>query len=416
LIDPPAAAYHGVSRPRVSIIPIERIVMNLRTLSARLLAALSLLTATFLLPAAAGAAEEMLVYAGTYTGGKSEGIYIFRLDQKSGAMEPRGVAKGVSNPSFLALAPSGRFIYAACEVAEFAGEKSGAIAAFAIDEKTGALALINQQPSGGGGPCHLVVDRAGRNVLVANYGGGSVSVLRIEEDGRLGRASAFVQHEGSSVNPQRQARPHAHSINLDAANRFAFAADLGLDKVLIYRFAAERGTLEAAEQPFAALAPGSGPRHFAFHPAGRHAYVINEMASTVTAFTYDAPRGALAELQTLSTLPEGFSGRNSTAEVQVAPSGKFLYGSNRGHDSIAVFAIDLEKGTLAPVEHKPTGGKTPRNFGIDPTGTFLLAANQGSDSIVVFRIDGATGRLEATGEAASVPTPVCVKFLERRGG
>jgi 6-phosphogluconolactonase len=256
------------------------------------------------------------------------------------------------------------------------------------------------------------VDRTGKYVLLANYGGGSVSVLPIQEDGSLGKATAFIQHSGRGSDPQRQEGPHAHSINLDAANRFAVAADLGLDKLFLYRFDAAKGILTPNDPPFASLRPKSGPRHFAFHPKGTFAYVINELSSTVTVFSYDAERGVLKELQTVTTLPKGFSGENSTAEVQVHPSGKFLYGSNRGHDSIAVFKIDGEKGILQLIEIQSTHGKEPRNFGIDPSGSFLLAANQNSSSVVVFRIDAKTGRLSATGNSVEVNSPVCVKFVE----
>ena len=363
------------------------------------------------LTAAPSPEGDVLVYVGTYTGGKSRGIYILRMDSRTGALTPAGVTGDIANPSFLAIHPGGRFLYSVNEIRDFAGKRSGAVSAFSIEPKTGNLTLLNQQPSGGGGPCHLVVDHTGQNVLVANYGGGSVSVLRILGDGRLGDATAFVQHKGSSVDPRRQERPHAHSINLDARNQYAFAADLGLDKVLIYRFNAGRGTLAPNKEPSASVEHGAGPRHFAFHPKGLYAYVINELHSTVTAFAYDGSRGILRKMQTISTLPTGFKGRSFTAEVQVAPSGRFLYGSNRGHDSIAVFAIDQEMGTLTPVEHESTRGKTPRNFGIDPTGTFLLAANQNSDTIVVFRMDAKTGKLEPTGHVADVPKPVCVKFL-----
>jgi 6-phosphogluconolactonase len=248
-------------------------------------------------------------------------------------------------------------------------------------------------------------------VLVANYSGGSVSVLPIREDGTLGAATAFVQHEGSGADQRRQQGPHAHSINLDAANRFAFVADLGLDKIMIYRFDPAAGTLAANDPAWATLAPGSGPRHFAFHPSGKFAYVINEMKSTLTAFRYEAARGALDELQTVSTLPAGPVEGNTTAEVQVHPTGKFVYGSNRGHDSIAVFAVDAASGRLKLVQNESTQGKTPRNFGIDPTGHFLLACNQGSNSIVGFRIDQQTGELTPTGQKLEVPSPVCVKFM-----
>ncbi|HVN81577.1 MAG TPA: lactonase family protein [Terriglobia bacterium] len=353
-----------------------------------------------------------LVYIGTYTGLGSQGIYAYRLYASSGALTPIGLAAETPNPSFLAVHPGRRFLYAVNEVDHFDGRKSGAVTAFEIDAATGKLSLLNQQASGGRGPCYLSVDRTGKYVLLANYGGGSVSVLPIETNGSLGKATAFIQHSGKGSDPQRQEGPHAHSINLDAANRFAVAADLGLDKLLVYRFDATKGTLSPNDPPYTSLRPKSGPRHFAFHPQGKFAYVINEMASTITAFSYDAEHGVLKELQTVTTLPNGFSGENSTAEVQVHPSGKFLYGSNRGHDSIAVFKINGEKGTLQLIEIQPTRGKEPRNFGIDPSGSFLLAANQNSGNIVVFRIDSKTGRLSATGNSVDVNSPVCVKFVE----
>jgi 6-phosphogluconolactonase len=355
-------------------------------------------------------ASRMWVFFGTYTGGKSEGIYRATLDPATGALSQPELAAKVENPSFLAVHPSGKFLYAAGELSNFEGKPGGAVSAFALDSKTGGLTLLNQQSSRGAGPCHLVVDRTGGNVLVANYGGGSVAVLPIDKDGRLRPASSFVQHKGSSVNPKRQEAPHAHSINVDPAGAFAVVADLGLDKVLVYRFDAAAGTLTANDPPHAAVSPGAGPRHFAFHPSGRFAYVINEMNSTVTAFAYDAKKGTLSEIDTKSTLPGPQQG-NSTAEVQVHPSGKFLYGSNRGHNSLAIFRIDEKTGALTATGHQPTGGRTPRNFGIDPTGKFVLAANQGSDSVVVFRVDQETGKLEETGQSIKVPTPVCVKFL-----
>ncbi|MCI0420866.1 MAG: lactonase family protein, partial [Acidobacteria bacterium] len=316
----------------------------------------------------------ILVYFGTYTGPKSKGIYLSRLDLASGKLSAPTLAGETEQPSFLALHPSQRFLYAVNETG------TGQVSAFAI-AADGKLTLLNRQASGGAAPCHLVIDRAGKHLLLANYGGGSVAALPIATDGRLGEATAFIQHSGSSANPQRQKGPHAHSINLDKANRFAVAADLGLDKLLVYRFDAAKGTLAANDPPSASVKPGSGPRHFAFHPGGRYAYVINELASTVTAFQYDAGKGVLKELQTLSTLPKDFTGSNSTAEVQVHPSGRFLYGSNRGHDSIAVFAI-AANGTLRHIENESTGGSTPRNFGISPDGQYLLAANQKSDSVV----------------------------------
>lgn len=362
--------------------------------------------------AATKSPEKMWVYVGTYTGAKSKGIYLFELNTATGALTPSGVAAEIPSPSFLALAPNKRFLYAANEVPNFAGKSSGAVSAFAIDAATGKLTALNQQGSGGPGPCHLVVDASGKNVLVANYSGGSVAVLPVESDGRLRPASSFIQHTGSSVNPDRQKEPHAHSINVDKANRFAVAADLGLDKLFVYQFDYQAGTLKPNDPPFTAIAPGSGPRHFAFHPSAPAAYVINEIQMTVTALAYDAAKGTLKELQTISTWPADATRKGgSTAEVQVHPSGKFLYGSNRGNHSIAVFAIDPVRYTLTLVEHQSTKGRTPRNFGIDPTGQFLLAANQDTDNITVFRIDQKTGKLFQAGAPVDAPMPVCIKFL-----
>ncbi len=356
---------------------------------------------------------EYLVYFGTYTGQKSKGIYAYRFDGATGRLTPLGLVAETTNPSFLAVHPNRRFLYAVSEIANYEGQKSGAVSAFALDPRTGKLTFLNQVSSRGADPCYLVVDKTGKHVLVANYSGGSVAAFPVRADGRLGEASALVQHAGGSVNPERQQGPHAHSINLSPDNRFAIAADLGLDQLLVYRFDPTKGSLAADSPAFAKVNPGAGPRHFAFHPSGRFAYVINEMQSTVSAFAYDAAGGVLPALQTISTLPKDFAGKNDTAEVQVHPTGRFLYGSNRGHDSIAVFAIDAEKGTLTPVEYVATRGKTPRNFGIDPTGSFLFAANQDSDNIVVFRINPDSGRLTPTGQVVEVPSPVCVKFVVR---
>ena len=360
---------------------------------------------------------DMFVYFGTYTGEKSRGVYVSRLNLASGALTPPELAAETQNPSFLAVHPRRSFLYSVNEVRTFQDQPGGSVSGFAIDRKAGKLTALNQQSSRGNGPAYLVVDRGGRNVLVANYGGGSVAVLPIGADGMLKPATAFVQHEGSSVHPRRQTRPHAHSINVDPSGRFAYAADLGLDKILIYRFDAEAGTLAAANPAFASVKPGSGPRHFAFHPEGRFAYVINEILLTVTAFRQDKETGALAEVQTIPTLPPGQEPQEgfSTAEVQVHPSGRFLYGSNRGHDTIVVFAIDQETGRLTYVQNESTQGSAPRGFGIDPTGAYLLAGNQRSDSVVVFRIDQQTGRLSPTGHKLELGSPVSVKFVEREG-
>jgi 6-phosphogluconolactonase len=352
----------------------------------------------------------MWVYVGTYTGAKSKGIYMLRMDPASGALGPAELAAEAINPSFLAVHPGRRFLYAVSEVSGGAGKPAGAVSAFAVDEASGRLTLLNQQPTGGAGPCYVAVDQQGRNALAANYGSGSVCVLPIGADGRLAEASAFIQHTGSGHDPKRQAGPHAHCIDLDPAGRFALVVDLGLDKVFVYRFDPARGTLAANDPPAAPVAPGAGPRHVAFHPSGRFVYVINEMGGTVTAFKYDGQRGTLSEMQSAATLPADFHGQSTTAEIEVHPSGRFLYGSNRGHDSIAVFAVNGD-GTLKPLGHQPTQGKNPRNFGIDPTGTWLLAANQGSDNVVVFRIDAETGGLTPTGAVVAVGAPVCVKFM-----
>jgi 6-phosphogluconolactonase len=362
---------------------------------------------------------ELLVYFGTYTGEKtnSKGIYVSRLDLASGKLSEAELAGETANPSFLAVHPSSRFLYAANEVRDFEGKEGGSVTGFAVDRKTGKLTLLNAQSSVGRGPAHLTVDRVGRNVLVANYGGGSVAVLPIGSDGMLKPHTAFMQHTGTSVNPTRQKGPHAHSINVSPNNRFAYAADLGIDKIMIYRLDADKGTLTAAEPPFAAVKPGSGPRHFAFRPDGRFAYVINELTLTVTAFRANPDSGALTDIQTVTTLPAGETPQagQSTAEVQVHPSGRFLYGSNRGHNSITVFTIDKNSGQLTFVQNEPTKGDAPRGFGIDPSGRYLLAGNQRSDTVIVYSIDQQTGRLTPTGQMLKVASPVSVKFIPVEG-
>jgi len=354
--------------------------------------------------------DKMLVFIGTYTGGPSKGIYTYELNLPDGHLRPTGLAAETPSPSFLAIHPSKQFLFAVNELDEYQGKRAGAVTGFRLDAKSGKLTQINQVSSGGAAPCYISIDKKGRFALVANYNGGSVTVLPISQNGELGAPSAFVQHTGSGVTKSRQAEPHAHSINLYAANRFAIAADLGLDKLLVYRFDAEAGTLTPNTPPFTQVAAGSGPRHFAFHPNGQSAYAINELLSTLTAFSYDSAGGVLTGIQTMTTLPKGPEPGNSTAEVQVHPSGKFVYGSNRGNDSIAVYSVD-PSGKLKYVENEKTRGKTPRNFGIDPTGAWLIAANQDSDTLAVFKIDPMTGALTAVGDTISAPKPVCVKFL-----
>jgi 6-phosphogluconolactonase len=355
--------------------------------------------------------QEYLVYIGTYTGPKSKGIYAYRLDMKTGALTSLGLAAQTPNPTFLAIHPNHKSLYAANEIGKFEGKSSGAVSAFSIESDSGKLTLLNQKPSGGGGPCHVAVDQSGQVVLVANYGGGSIASFPVKAGGALGDAATFIQHQGSSTNPQRQEGPHAHCIGVAPNNGNVLATDLGLDKILIYKLNATSGTLTPNDPPFATISAGSGPRHFAFTPNGRYCYVINEMSSTLTSFAYSAQTASLKELQTVSTHPGDPDPRNSTAEIEVHPSGRFVYGSNRGHDSIAVFAVNEQTGKLTLVEHQPTGGKVPRSFGIDPTGEFLLAANQNSDNVVVFRIDGASGRLTRTSHEVQVGAPVCVKFV-----
>jgi 6-phosphogluconolactonase len=352
------------------------------------------------------AQDKVSVYVGTYTGknpADSKGIYRFDFDAKTGAAGEPVVAAETPSPSFLAVHPNGKLLYAVGEAG-----KTGTVSAFAI-QADGALKLLNAKPSGGAGPCHLNVDASGKAALVANYGGGSCASLPIQADGSLGEPASVMQHAGSSVNPSRQKEPHAHSINLDPAGRFAFCADLGLDKILVYKFDAAKAALAPNDPPHAAVPPGSGPRHFAFRPDGKFAYACGEMTSTVIAFAYDAEKGVLREIQVISTLPEEVKG-NSTAEIVAHPNGKTLYCSNRGHDSIAVYDIDGPSGKLTSKGQVKTGGKTPRNFALDPSGQWLFAAGQGSDTIHVFQV-GADGGLTATGTVVKVAKPVCVRFV-----
>ena len=363
-------------------------------------------------PRAQGSGD-WIVFVGTYTRAPSKGIYAYRL-RPGGELTPMGtagLAAGTDSPSFLAVHPNQRFLYAVNEVSKYEGRDAGSVSAFAIDRATGVLTLLNRVSSRGGGPCHVSLDATGKWLFVANYGGGSVAAFSVQDDGRLGEASAFFQHAGSSVNKDRQSGPHGHAVTVSPDNRFVLAADLGLDKVLTYRIDPRAG-LVAADPPFSTIAPGSGPRHLAFRPDGKFAYVLSEMLSKVVAMRYDAARGTLTEIQTLSTLPEGFTGDNSGAEIAVHPNGRFLYSSNRGHDSIATFRIDDAKGTLTALDRVPTQGKTPRNFAIDPSGRFLLAANQNSGTVVPFRVDPATGALTPAGTTIQVPFPVSVVFVK----
>ncbi len=355
-----------------------------------------------------------LFHVGTYTqeeGSQSKGIYAYSFDPATGQATSLGLAAETTNPSFVALAPSGQYLFAVNEVGNYKGPNSGGVSAFSVDRASGKLTFINEVASRGADPCYIIVDKSGKYVLVANYTGGSVAVFPILEGGKLGEATAFVQHTGHGADPKRQEGPHAHSIDLSPDSRFAFVDDLGLDEILTYKFDASKGTLTPNDPPFTKLDPGAGPRHFVLHPSGKFAYVVAEMQSTVTALSVDLKAGTLQRIQTLSTLPTDFKGENDDAEVHVHPNGRFLYTSNRGHDSIVVYAIDPVKGTLKVIEDIPTQGKIPRSFEIDPTGKFLFAENEKSNNIVIFRIDEKTGHLTATGQKLEVSEPVCVKFV-----
>lgn len=357
----------------------------------------------------------MWLYVGTYSTRGSKGIYVYQLDRSTGALTPAGVASGsVQNPSFLALHPSGRFLYAVGECAIGGSDPGGPVAAYAIDPASRIPTFLNQQSSRGGGPCSIFLDHNGRNALVANYGGGSVAVLPIAPDGRLLPASSFiVQHGPLGPIRDRQETAHAHTIRVDPGNRYAVATDLGLDRLFVYRFDAAKGALTPNDPPGVATHPGAGPRHVAFHPTAPYLFAINELNSTLAVYRYDATRGTLTEVQTVPTVaadPAAAGHSNWPAEVRIHPSGRFVYGSNRGRDDIVAYRFDTASGKLRPIGHFPTQGRNPRHFAIDPSGEFLLAANQDSDNVVVFRIDPATGRLSPTGTVVNIPSPVCVCF------
>jgi len=394
----------------------ERTSMNI-TISRSISAAFGLLTCAAALTAMTitqnAHANDLLVYFGTYTnqGSTSKGIYFSHLDTKTGKLSAPELAAETVNPSFLVLHPNRKYLYAVNEVGQYKGKASGYVTAYAIDAKSGKLKELNQQPTDGTDPCHIEVDNKGKHVLIANYSSGSAIVLPIQADGSLGPRTSFVQHTGTSVNKARQEGPHAHSANLDSSNKHAIIDDLGIDKVMVYKYDGAKGTLTPNDPPSAQIDAGSGPRHFAFHPSEKFAYVINELSSTVVVMTYDAVKGALIPFQTLSTLPTDFAGESFCAELKMHPNGKFLYGSNRGHDSLAIFSVDQETGRLTAVGYQSTMGKIPRNFDIEPSGKLLLAANQESNSVHTFRIDTETGKLTPTGEYIEIGKPVCVVFM-----
>jgi 6-phosphogluconolactonase len=356
----------------------------------------------------AAAKGQYLAYVGTYTAKtNSKGIYAFHFDSANGQLSALGIAAETPDPSWVVVHPGGKYAFAANEAG-----KASTVSAFAVDAKTGKLTLLNQLPALGEDPCYLSFDKTGKYLLVANYSSGTIAVFPISADGRLGEHTALMKDQGATgPNKERQEAPHAHWIETSPDNRFALVADLGLDEVLVYKLDAANGTLTPNEPAFARLKAGSGPRHAVFFPNGKFLFAVSELSSTATSFAYDVKKGSLKEIATASTLPPGFSGRNDVAEAAVHPNGKFLYVSNRGNDSIAIFSIDPGNRTLAPVGGIPTGGKEPRHFAIDPSGKYLLAENQFSNNIVVFKIDAATGGLTPTGQVVDVPSPVDLTFV-----
>ena len=361
---------------------------------------------------AGAGSNEYFVYVGTYTRTHGKGIYKFRFQPSTGKLTPLSLAAEMPNPSYLAVHPNQRFLYAETEhEGEDTPGKNNTVSAFAIDPKTGALTLLNKVSSRGEGPAQIVVDPAGKGLMAANYRSGSVALLPILPDGRLGEATGFDQHHGTGPKP-KQDRPRAHGGAFSPDSRFAFVAENGTDQVMIYRYNPSTGTLTPNDPPFFKSRPGTGPRHLTFHPNGRILYSLNELEPSITVLSYDAARGTVQPIQDAPTVPPGFTETSAPAQFQLDRAGKFLYASNRGPDNIAVFAIDPAKGTLTSIEHVPTQGKTPRDFSLDPTGGYLFAANQNSDNIVVFRVDAKTGRLTPTGQKVeNVPGPSCVVFV-----
>jgi len=353
-----------------------------------------------------------LLYVGTYTEGtRSEGIYLVRMDRRSGQLRRVGSAAAGANPSFLAIHPNRRVLYAVNELEKYNQRETGAVSALAIERDTGVLTRLNEQPSEGGAPCFVSVDQSGRVALVANYAGGSVALLSIQPDGALAPVAHVVQHTGKGPNAERQAAPHAHCILADPSNRFALAADLGADRVFVYRLDLDGKGLRHVEGGDAVIRPGAGPRHIAFHPTLPLVFVANELDSTVATLRFDPGRGALSPVETRSTVPAGWTGTNYPADIHVASTGRSLYVSNRGHNSIAVFSVAESTGALVLAQVVSTEGDWPRNFSLDPTGRWLLVANQRSDSVVVFGLDPDNGSLTPTRQRIAIPSPVCLRFL-----
>lgn len=352
-------------------------------------------------------ANDLFAFVGTYTQLGAEGVYTLRMNGNTGELTQVSVATGIENPSFVALDPSNEHLYAVGEVSNFDG--AGAITSFSVNSATGELTQLNQKSTGGPGPCHLMVDSTDSLVIVTNYSGGSVAVLPIDSDGSVGERTDFIQHEGSSINPRRQEKAHAHSVNIDKSNARAYVCDLGMDRVFIYDIDHANGKLTPSAQPYVEEVAGEGPRHFDFHPSSSFVYVINELGCTITLYDL-SDEGRLSPVQTVPTLPEGWEGENTTADVHVSPDGNYVYGSNRGHDSLVIYSIDHSTGKMTYVGHQATLGEEPRNFAITPDGAFLLAENQNSGTIVTFKRES-DGTLTATGSVIEIPAPVCIKFM-----
>ena len=355
--------------------------------------------------------ENPLVFIGTYNGPGCDGLFAFRLESATGELAPLGAGPVIRNPSYLAVHPDGRHLYAVSELAEPGGRTGGTVSAFEFDAATGALRLINEQLSQGAHPCHLCITSDGRLVLVANYSSGTLGVLPLAAaDGSLQPACQTLQHKGRGPDPVRQQSAHAHAVAVDPSGRFAIVCDLGLDRVMVYRLDSARGVLQPNDPPWMQTRPGAGPRHLVFAPDGRAIYIVNELDSTVSVFGFESTTGVMTAGQILSTLPTEFAGATTCAAIRLHPSGRFLYVSNRGHDSIAVFSRDPASGVLAPAGHVAVGGRTPRDIACDPSGRFLLSANQDSGTVTIFRVDSASGRPEPTGKSVMLPKPVCVVF------
>ena len=352
-------------------------------------------------------AEKLSLFVGTYTRLGARGIYSCQMDADTGEVGELAVTGGIENPSFLALDPAGEHLYAVCETTDDSNE--GAVSAYSINEDR-SLTFLNRESTGAPGPCHLAVDLTDSYVIAANYAGGSVCMLPIERNGALQRKCDFVQHEGSSINAERQQEAHAHSVTIDRSNSHAYVCDLGMDKIVVYRIDLQDGRLVEDTDLTVTSKPGHGPRHFDFHPGGKYCYAINELGSTVAVYDFDPGSGRITEKQVISTLPAGWAGTSHTADIHVSPDGRFVYGSNRGHDSIAIFSVDPDTGQLDPAGYEPTLGQTPRNFALSSDGRFLLAENQDSASIVTFSIDVDSGLLEYTGSQIEILAPVCIKF------